>query len=150
MIRHQTYNPSNILFVMCLLQEYGRHLVRLQQAGLINLENTHLRHEAEQRRGHIIHTLYHIYSTIVTISTALYFPYLQSIIHIYTIYSTISTYTISTALYLPYPGWPRSHSRSSCFPSSSSPAASPQLLQLFSVRLRAGDIKFNIKGRTGR
>ena len=71
---------------MCLLQEYGRHLVRLQQAGLINLENTHLRHEAEQRRGHIIHTLYHIYSTI-SIST----PYLQHFIfHIYCIIFTIS------------------------------------------------------------
>ena len=134
MIRHQTNNPSHILFIMCLLQEYGRHLVRLQHAGLINLENTHLRHEAEQRRGHIIHTLYHIYSTI-SIST----PYLQYYI-----------YTKSTVLYLPYPDWPRSHSRSSCFPSSSSPAASPQLLQLFSVRLRAGDIKFNIKGKSGR
>ena len=73
-IRPTIHNPSNVLFIMCLPQEYGRHLVRLQQAGLINLENTHLRHEAEQRRGHIIHTLYHIYCTIPTISTALYFP----------------------------------------------------------------------------
>ena len=80
------------------------------------------------------HFIFHIYSTI-SIST----PYLQYYI-----------YTISTALYLPYPGWPRSHSRSSCFPSSSSPAASPQQLQLFSVRLRAGDIKFNIKEKSGR
>ena len=77
---------------MCLLQEYGRHLVRLQQAGLINLENTHLRHEAEQRRGHIIHTLYllnytfHIYSTLFSISIALY-PYLH---HIYCTIFTIS------------------------------------------------------------
>ena len=61
-IRPTIDNPSNILFpIYYLLQEYGRHLVRLQQAGLINLENTHLRHEAEQRRAHIIHTLYHIY-----------------------------------------------------------------------------------------
>ena len=82
-------NPSNILFIMCLPQEYGRHLVRLQQAGLINLENTHLRHEAEQRRAHIIHTLYHIYWTIPTISTTLYFPYLQHYI-----------YTISTQYYI--------------------------------------------------
>ena len=85
-IRPTIHNPSNILFIMCLPQEYGRHLVRLQQAGLINLENTHLRHEAEQRRGHIIHTLYHIYCTIPTISTTLYFPYLQ-----HYIYSTIFT-----------------------------------------------------------
>ena len=70
---------------MCLLQEYGRHLVRLQQAGLINLENTHLRHEAEQRRGHIIHTPYY------TISTELYLPYLQHFI--FHIYNTISIST---------------------------------------------------------
>ena len=70
---------------MCLLQEYGRHLVRLQQAGLINLENTHLRHEAEQRRGHIIQTPYY------TISTELYLPYIQHFI--FHIYNTISIST---------------------------------------------------------
>ena len=81
-----------------------------------------------------------------TISTALYLPYLRHFIFHLQHY----IYTISTVLYSPYPGWLRSHSRSSCFPSSSSPAASPQQLQLFSARLRAGEIKLSIKGRSGR
>ena len=81
---------------------------------------------------YLLHYTYHIYGTLFSISTALYLH------HIYTV------------LYSPYPGWLRSHSRSSCFPSSSSPAASPQQLQLFSARLRAGEIKLSIKGRSGR
>ena len=81
---------------------------------------------------YLLNYTYYIYNTLFSISTALYLH------HIYTV------------LYSPYPGWLRSHSRSSCFPSSSSPAASPQQLQLFSARLRAGEIKLSIKGRSGR